>query len=53
MMKTFMVMAIALSFILGSYSLEAKAQQFTCSVCGSTEHGSLWHDSDKDGTNDR
>ena len=55
-MKIFVIIVMALSLLLGSYSSIAKANEgmhFHCSVCGSHNHGSMWHDSDKDGTNDR
>ena len=48
------VMAMALFF--GSNLPIAQADDgmhFHCSSCGSHNHGSNWHDSDKDGTPDR
>ena len=55
-MKRALVIVIGLSLFLGSYLSVAMADDgmhFHCSVCGSHNHGSLWHDSDKDGTPDR
>ncbi len=51
------VLAIAiLALFLGSYLSIAWADgsgHFHCSKCGAHGHGSMWHDSDKDGTDDR
>lgn len=55
-MKRVLVVVAVLSLILGTYSSIARADgsgHFHCSVCGSHSHGSMWHDSDKDGVNDR
>ena len=52
-MRKALAAILVLFFIVVSMVKFAEATQFRCSVCGSTEHGSLWHDSDKDGTNDR
>lgn len=55
-MKKLLAIIAVLSFILGGYVMTSKADEgmhFHCSVCGSHNHGSMWHDSDKDGTNDR
>ena len=55
-MKKAFVAVVVLGLLLGCYLWivnSSEAQRFRCSVCGSTSHGSLWHDSDKDGVNDR
>ena len=55
-MRKILISVMAVAVVLGSCLSIAKADegsQFHCSVCGSHSHGSLWHDSDKDGTNDR
>ncbi len=55
MSKVLIIVAV-LALSLGSYASMAKAGgsgHFHCSTCGSHNHGSLWHDSNKDGTNDR
>jgi hypothetical protein len=52
-MKKILVTVVVVLFILGSFLSAAEAFGFKCSVCGSSSHGSLWHDSDKDGVNDR
>ena len=55
-MRKVLIIVVALSLFLGSYLSIANADEgmhFHCSVCGSHSHGSMWHDSDKDGTNDR
>ncbi len=55
-MKKLLTVIMALSFILGGYLYVAEAHDglhFHCSVCGSHSHGSIWHDTDKDGTPDR
>ena len=51
-MKRVLAIFAVLAIFLGS-CLVAAAQEFRCSVCGSNSHGSMWHDSDKDGVNDR
>ena len=56
MNKVLIVAVVSLSLFLAGYlaiTKKAEGIQFRCSVCGSTSHGSLWHDSDKDGVNDR
>lgn len=55
-MKILAVLFIALALLASGYVVEAGADEgmhFHCSVCGSHSHGSMWHDSNKDGTNDR
>ena len=54
--KILIIVVMVLSFCSGVLLSNAKADEgmhFHCSVCGSHDHGSLWHDSDKDGTPDR
>ena len=55
MIKISMIVVFAM-FLAGCYVLSALADEgahFHCPVCGSHDHGSLWHDSDKDGEPDR
>jgi len=49
---TMMVFSLFLGANLSTVSAD-EGMHFHCSNCGSHDHGSLWHDSDKDGTNDR
>jgi len=54
--KILAIFAMAFSLTLGGFLSNASADSgthFHCSVCGAHGHGSMWHDSDKDGTNDR
>ena len=55
-MKVFVVGLVVTMVCLSGFLMSASADDgmhFHCSVCGSHNHGSLWHDSDKDGVNDR
>ena len=52
-MRLFIVTVMAILLFLGSCLSVAHARKFKCSVCGSSEHGSIWHDTDKDGKPDR
>jgi len=52
-MKKVLAIILVLFVVIVSMVKFAEAFGFKCSVCGSTSHGSLWHDSDKDGVNDR
>ena len=53
MKKLLVISIMAVSLFLSSYLVADEGMHFHCSVCGSHNHGSAWHDSDKDGTNDR
>lgn len=55
-MNKALIAVIALMLFLGSFASIATAHgsgHFHCSKCGSHDHGSMWHDSDKDGVDDR
>jgi len=56
MRRILIVLVLALPLFVTSYLPVAQADEgmhFHCSNCGSHDHGSAWHDSDKDGTDDR
>jgi len=58
MRKFLVVLVITLSLFSSQFLRLAIADQtqlphFHCSVCGSHAHGSIWHDTDKDGKPDR
>ncbi len=55
MKKAWLGIAMAAALVVGAISAASAHDglHFHCSVCGSHDHGSMWHDSDKDGTNDR
>lgn len=44
---------VAVICVLEAAADEEQGGYFNCAVCGSRDHGSLWHDSDKDGKPDR
>ena len=55
-MRILFIVVVAVTMLVGSYLPVAKADEgmhFHCSSCNSHNHGSLWHDSNKDGTPDR
>ena len=55
-MRKVLVIIVVTLFLAATYlpmAIADEGMHFHCSVCGSHNHGSMWHDSNKDGTNDR